>query len=196
MPIPRFPSIVISGREFQVSPQQLWSDVRFAGNLSVRRIEHAEREMLSWSLPLSRLVESERQAVKALFEANTFAARFLFRDLKDNTRAAIALAPVTSGGSVTRWKIPDAGLRGGDFPDDAAGTYVVRVAGSPVGVASVDTDAREFVLSSGVSDSSTVDADYRYFRYCMLAQPFAVRHLARFELWDAVLSIDEVGRDA
>ena len=196
MAIPRFPSFVWSGREFQVSGQPHWTDVRFAGNLAVRRVEHAERELVSWSIPLSRYSEAERQSVKTFLETNSHSTKFLFKDLKDYARTAIVLSPITSGGSVTRWKIPDAGLRGGDFPDDGGGTYVVRVAGTPVTVSQVKTDDREFVLSSGVSDAAVVDADYRYFRLCLLAQPISVRHLASLAWWDSVLSIDEVGREA
>ncbi len=195
MTIPRFPTVVVS-RDWSYIPDRAFTENRFAGNLNVQRAEHVEREMRKWRLPLLAATQAERAAIEAFFAANGVATKFLLKDLADKARTAITLEPVTSGGSVTRWKIPDAGLQGGDFPDDAAGTYVVRVGGSPVTVSSVDTDLREFILQTGVADTSDVDADYEYFLLSLFSALPQWTHRSALEVWSTVLEIEETGRDA
>lgn len=198
MPIPRLPvpsSVIVSG-PYAYTPRRVFTDLRFAGNLNVRRIQHLDRELRSWSLELAALTEAERLALKAFFDANGVATKFLFKYLHDAAQTGVTLAAVTSGGSVTQWKLPDTGLNAGDFPDDASSTYTVRVGGSPVTVASVDTDGRKFVLQTGVSDASVVTADYLAFRYCLLSDVDAVRNLRGLSIWSTQLRIEEVGRDS
>lgn len=122
--------------------------------------ELAERDFRRWSLTLRR-TRAQVQTIDAFLAANR---RFLYKDTDDYERTAIALSPVTSGGSVTRWRIPLTGTYAGDYPTGVGGTYEVRVSGSPVSVSSVDVDNREFILAVGVSDAATVVADYeRYY---------------------------------
>lgn len=198
MALPRLPvpsSVIVSG-DYSYTPRRFFSDHRFAGNLNVRRIQHLDRELRAWALELGRLTEAERVVLRDFFDTNGIAKKFLFKYLHDAARTGVTLSPVTSGGSVTQWRIPDTGLYAGDFPDDAASTYTVRVGGSPVTVSSVDTDNRRFVLAVGVSDVSVVTADYLAYRYCLVSDVDAVRNLRGLSIWATQLRIEEVGRDS
>jgi len=195
MTIPRFPSVIIDP-SYSYVPMRPRSVSRFAGNLNVQIAAHTAREMRSWVLPLRNLKETERSSIMQFFETNGSGAKFLFKDLKDKSRTGIALSALTTEGSVTRWGLPQTGLYGGDFPDDASGTYTVYVGGSPVTVSSVDTDNREFVLQTGVADTSVVTADYEHYRYCMLAEDPTWGHRFALQVWNSDLKLEEVGRDS
>lgn len=163
----------------------------FAGGGAQRSLSQS-REYRRLTLPFRRNTAG-RRTIDTFFRARDFGkTAFLHKDWTDHTRTAIALSPVTSGGSVTRWRIPATGDYAGDYPIDTA-AYVVRVAGTPVTVASVDVDLREFVLSSGVSDASAVDADYLYYRLWALAAPYRWRNVAAGVGWyETEIALEEV----
>ncbi len=136
---------------------------RYAGQ-NVQIADLTDRDLRRWSQTFRRN-RTGKQTLDAFLRANR---TFLLKDLDDFARLAITLEPVTTGGSVTRWRIPKSGDQGGDYP--ISGTETVRVGGSPVTVSSVDTDAREFILAAGVADTSVVDADYEYSRLVRVLQ--------------------------
>jgi len=161
---------------------------RYGGYHDEQLFELSDRDFRLWRVTFRR-DRSGAQTIDAFLRANR---RFLYKDTDDYARTAITLEPVTSGGSVTRWRIPRDGDEGGDYPTGVSSTYVVRVGGSPVTVSSVDVDLREFILASGVSDASTVDADYEFYRLCRARRPRWRRISTVGPRFEGDLNIEEV----
>lgn len=180
MPLAVFSEIPLLGHDY--GDDQRVAKLEYFGGGAQRSLGQA-REYRDLVLPFKRN-KTGRATIDTFFRARNYEHEsFLYKDLNDYARAAIVLQPVTSGGSVTRWRIPTTGDNAGDYPTGEAATYVVRVGGSPVTVASVDTDLREFILSAGVSDASVVDADYQYYRRWSLLERFRWRSVAAGVGW-------------
>ncbi len=189
MPLAVFSEIPRLGHSYR--DDQKVVRLAFAGGGAQRSLGQA-REYRRIVLPFRRNTTG-RRTIDTFFRARDFGkTAFLHKDWNDYARTAITLSPVTSGGSVTRWRIPTTGDYAGDYPIDTA-SYVVRVAGSPVTVTSVDVDLREFILASGVSDASVVDADYEYYRLFALEGPFEWRNIAAGAGWyETEIALEEV----
>lgn len=169
-----FSEIPLLGHEYE--DDQKVQVLAYAG-AAEQRAQTQERKLRPLLLPFKRS-KTGRATIDTFFIARGYEKEsFLYKDRNDYARTAITLSPVTAG-TVTRWRIPTTGAYAGDYPTGEAATYVVRVAGTPVTVASVDTDLREFILSVGVSDASVVDADYEYYRRFRLDRPFRWRQVA------------------
>ena len=195
MSIPVFPSSVPIGRVIPQEPKQLATIVNFAGSNDEQRAIWGDRYYSEYpAIPLVNLTDAEKEALESWIYTTIEYAKlsFLFQNPYDKSRTAVTLVALTAGGSVTRWGLPTSGRFAGDHPSAEAGTYVVRVGGSPVTVSEVKTDDREFVLSSGVSDASDVDADFEFYsRLRLRPEGYRIRPLAS-GVWEGSLAVDEV----
>lgn len=160
-----------------------YSDRYQVAPLSVRRY--------SWHL---KRTTSERLAVDdflvrargVLFEA------FYLLDPKDGFRTAVDLGVGT--GAKTVFELPALPLEEGRFyPKDDA-DLVVRVSGSPVTVASVDTDARTITLAAPPGIGAPVEADYNGLRLCRLTAPGTWTGIGA-DWWEVSFEISEILTD-
>lgn len=157
-----------------------WSDRYALADISVR----------TYTLPFWRTT-SERSAFDAFFRARlqTWEA-FLFEDPKDAPQTGVSLG--TGNGSTTTFSLPTTGEQRRHYPKQ--GSVVVRVAGSPVTVSSVDTDARTVTLASAPALSAAVEADYTGLRLVRLADPYEWS-AADVGWWQTSLTLIEVVTD-
>jgi hypothetical protein len=130
-----------------------------------RRTKLADISRRRYSFPLSRPNDERQDVDDFLTRARglQFEA-FYVADPRDDARSAVALG--TGNGSATTFALPTA-LANEErrFYPKSSG-LVAKVNGTPVSVASVDTDARTITLSAAPANGAAVTADFVGYRLC------------------------------
>ena len=145
-----------------------------------QRAQTQDRGLRVLTLPYKRNT-SGRATIDAFFLARGYEkTSFLAKDLNDYARTGISLG--TSVASQTVFALPASGPYAGDYPISDANA-IVYDDGTPVAIASVNTDARTFTLSSSPTAGSVMTCDYwRYGRY-RLDRPYRWRSVAAGVGW-------------
>lgn len=159
-----------------------WTDRYLLADISRRR----------YSLPFWRTT-SERASFDGFFAGSSVLGTWgswLFEDPKDSARTAVSLG--TGTGAQTVFGLPTTGNERRHYPKQ--GSVVVRVAGSPVTVSSVDTDARTITLATPPSLGAAVEADFTGLRLVRLVSPYAWQAVDQ-GWWQTVLDVQELVTD-
>lgn len=151
---------------YRYHDQRLVELVRNDGPGAVRPIAMEALARRRYSLP-EELSDTDRKTIHAFLLARGWTeSPFLFEDPKDAERTGVALEGAVNG-SNTVFSLPtsdtDEDYR--HFPKQ--GSVVLKVAGSPVSVASVSTDGRT-VTASAAPVSGAVTADFTGLRLVRL----------------------------
>lgn len=148
------------------------------------------RRVYTWHLKRDR---TERRVVDA-FLANTHLAgvhSFYVRDPADDARADVPLG--TGDGGTTTFFLPSTGEERRHYPRDD-GDLVVKVAGTPVTVSSVDTDARSVTLAAPPGIGLAVTADFNGLRLVRQLMPHEWKGLS-YSWFDATIVLEEILTD-
>lgn len=153
---------------------------------------HLSRRVYAWHV---RRTNAERLTIDDFLvrARNVLLEAFYVLDPLDPLRTGVDLG--TGTGAKTVFDLPALGTgeEARFFPRDDA-DLEVRVSGSPVTVASVDTDARQITLAAPPAPAAPVVADYNGLRLVRLSNPFEWKG-AGAAYFDAVLAIEEIIRD-
>ena len=141
------------------------------------------------------LTEAQRVAWEAFLQARGIVREaFLVEDPRDPLRELVALEPSTGDGARVTFSLPTAEAS----PDfrwyPKQGAVAAFVAGAPVAIASVDTDARTLTFVAPPGPAASASVSYRGLRLVRLGQPCtlhgATKRYGRYEL-----ALEEVLRD-
>ncbi len=147
----------------------------FAGSGREQRaaLESKARRRYVW---LMRRTKAERLVIDEFFRtANFEVTAFYVKDPDYFARTSVSLG--TSILAQTVFDLPATGENSRDYPVDDA-NFIVYDDGSPVAVASIQTDARTVTTSASPTAGSVMTGDYHAYRLVKLAAPFRWNKLA------------------
>ena len=150
-----------------------WRDVmpailfKYAGAGAQQRatLQDIDRRIYTWPL---RRQSTDRRAISEFFRLRSQTVEaFYIKDPQalEHERTGVSLG--TSEAAQTAFFLPTSGDNSRDFPIDDA-NVVVYDDGTPVSVASVDTDSKLFWLSASPTAGSVMTCDYHAYRLVRL----------------------------
>src|SRR5688572_16334327 len=157
-----------------------WLDLRYRDMLPVHalgrggvgrsvRVACADISLRRYTWP-SKLTRAERLALLNFLRARGWTRdAFLLQDPLDADRTAVALEGAVNG-SNTVFSLPTVETHEDFRHYPKQGSVIGKVNGTPVSIASVDTDGRTITFSAAPAGGTTVTADFTGLRLVRLAQ--------------------------
>lgn len=168
-----FDELPETAEEYSDDPRVLV--LRYAGDGAEQRVALQALERRTYVWPMRRTL-AQANVIDAFFRARNWTVTpFLIEDGMDSLRTSVSLG--TSVASQVLFPLPTTGLEGHDHPADD-GDLVVYDDGTPVTVASVDTDGRSVTVSVAPTGGSVMTIDYNPYRLVRLRERFSWRRLA------------------
>jgi len=164
--------------------------IAYAGTGTQQRatLQDIDRRRYTWPL---RRQSTDKTAIKEFFRLRSQTVEaFYIQDSESDECARTGVSLGTSILAQTVFTLPTSGENSRDYAADDA-NVVVYDDGSPVAVASMDTDARTFTLSASPTAGSIMTCDYHAYRLVHLVAPFSWKRLAP-DFFSAAPEFEEV----